>query len=207
MPRQANVIRPVLDASQLGRHPAGRRQWQATSRSRIKSTRKVRIETAALSAFGRMRRRPRLGAGPRSIGARISFVHYGLRPPNCGPSRKALCPSGMATDRRTTAHLNLMNPRASIPVPAPSLARAPARRFRLLALGPQEAWPATDGGKEGIHGALQALACRADVIYACPGQPADDAAEAHYGGLAWTTVRWLHPQRDSRPLSWRPACS
>lgn len=38
----------------------------------------------------------------------------------------------------------------------------------LLTLGPQFVWPPTDGGKEGIHGALVSLNRLFDVIYACP---------------------------------------
>lgn len=45
---------------------------------------------------------------------------------------------------------------------------AVADRLRVLSLGPQPVWPATDGGKEGIHGALQALARQVDLVYACP---------------------------------------
>jgi glycosyltransferase involved in cell wall biosynthesis len=54
---------------------------------------------------------------------------------------------------------------------------------RLLCLAPQEPWPATDGGKEGIHGAVQALSARARILLACPGEPADDATDAHFRGL------------------------
>jgi glycosyltransferase involved in cell wall biosynthesis len=69
-----------------------------------------------------------------------------------------------------------------------------SRRIKLLALGPQEPWPATDGGKEGIHGALQALAQRADVTFACPGQPADASMAAHYRDIGV----------DYRPVGFTP---
>lgn len=61
--------------------------------------------------------------------------------------------------------------------------RAMAPRLRLLCLAPQEPWPATDGGKEGIHGAAQALAEKAGVLLACPGAPASEAAAAHFASL------------------------
>ena len=41
-------------------------------------------------------------------------------------------------------------------------------RLTILAFGPQNVFPATDGGKEGIFGALQALVNRCNVIYAFP---------------------------------------
>lgn len=41
-------------------------------------------------------------------------------------------------------------------------------RPKVLALGPQNVFPPTDGGKEGIYGALAALACFCDVTYAYP---------------------------------------
>lgn len=40
--------------------------------------------------------------------------------------------------------------------------------MRILALGPQDVYPPSDGGKEGIFGALSALASRANVVYAYP---------------------------------------
>lgn len=42
------------------------------------------------------------------------------------------------------------------------------KHLQLLALGPQDVFPPVDGGKEGIFGALAALACHADVTYAYP---------------------------------------
>lgn len=67
-------------------------------------------------------------------------------------------------------------------------------RHRLLCLAPQEPWPATDGGKEGIHGAVQALAARADLLLACPGRPADAATAAHFQSLGV----------DYRPVAYEP---
>lgn len=43
--------------------------------------------------------------------------------------------------------------------------------IKLLCLGPKEIIPPDDGGKEGIHGALAALAKKADVTYAYPAGP------------------------------------
>lgn len=68
-----------------------------------------------------------------------------------------------------------------------------ARRWQLLCLAPQEPWPATDGGKEGIHGAIEALARRADLLLACPGQPASRAAVEHFGEIG---VRYRPVQGD-----------
>ncbi|MBZ8140430.1 hypothetical protein CLD22_11030 [Rubrivivax gelatinosus] len=45
---------------------------------------------------------------------------------------------------------------------------ASPKRLRILALGPQDVFPPVDGGKEGIYGALTALARLADVSYAYP---------------------------------------
>jgi len=60
----------------------------------------------------------------------------------------------------------------------PSLA-AP-HRLRLLTIGPQDVCPPTDGGKEGIHGALAALARRAQVDYAYPSpSPRPDEASGY----------------------------
>lgn len=50
------------------------------------------------------------------------------------------------------------------------------RQLRILALGPQDVYPPVDGGKEGIYGALSALARRADVTYAFPATPATSRA-------------------------------
>jgi len=51
---------------------------------------------------------------------------------------------------------------------ADSISLASPTRLRLLALGPQDVFPPVDGGKEGIYGALTALARLADVSYAYP---------------------------------------
>lgn len=45
---------------------------------------------------------------------------------------------------------------------------APTVKPKVLALGPQDVYPPVDGGKEGIYGALAALARHADVTYAYP---------------------------------------
>lgn len=54
--------------------------------------------------------------------------------------------------------------------------------LRLLCFGPKEVVPPDDGGKEGIHGALAALAKKADVTYAYPAGPAA-AASAGYSAI------------------------
>lgn len=43
-----------------------------------------------------------------------------------------------------------------------------AKKLNLLVLGPQDVCPPVDGGKEGIYGALAALAAHAEVTYAYP---------------------------------------
>ena len=53
-------------------------------------------------------------------------------------------------------------------------------RLQLLALGPQPVWPPTDGGREGIHGALLALVRRASVVYACPCQDPSAASLVYF---------------------------
>lgn len=75
----------------------------------------------------------------------------------------------------------------------PSSPAVMARRWQLLCLAPQEPWPATDGGKEGIHGAVEALARRADLLLACPGQPASPSAVEHFGAMG---VRYRPVQAD-----------
>jgi glycosyltransferase involved in cell wall biosynthesis len=47
---------------------------------------------------------------------------------------------------------------------------ANAHKPKLLALGPQNVFPPTDGGKEGIFGALRALSAHFDVSYAFPAE-------------------------------------
>lgn len=51
---------------------------------------------------------------------------------------------------------------------ADTVSIASPKRLRLLMLGPQDVFPPVDGGKEGIYGALAALARHADVTYAYP---------------------------------------
>lgn len=50
---------------------------------------------------------------------------------------------------------------------------------KVLAIGPQDVYPPVDGGKEGIYGALGALALHADVTYAYP-----SAMESQIAGYA-----------------------
>jgi glycosyltransferase involved in cell wall biosynthesis len=52
--------------------------------------------------------------------------------------------------------------------------------LRILAIGPQNVCPPTDGGKEGIHGALAALAELADVSYAYPCSKCDRSSVDAY---------------------------
>lgn len=66
--------------------------------------------------------------------------------------------------------------------------------LRLLTLGPQPVWPATDGGREGIYGALIALAQQADVIYACPCPDPEPCSISHFEDQ----------DIDYRPVDYRP---
>lgn len=51
--------------------------------------------------------------------------------------------------------------------------------IQILTLGPQEIWPPNDGGKEGIFGAITALAKKCTVTYACPcSEPSQETYEA-----------------------------
>ena len=71
------------------------------------------------------------------------------------------------------------------------------RRLRVLAIGPQPVWPPIDGGKEGIHGALQALARHVELVYACPcPNPRADSYE-HFRSLGI----------DYRPVPFQPTDS
>jgi len=45
--------------------------------------------------------------------------------------------------------------------------------IKILALGPQAIWPPTDGGKEGIFGAITALSRNCRVTYVCPCEAPD----------------------------------
>jgi hypothetical protein len=62
-------------------------------------------------------------------------------------------------------------------------------RLKILALGPQEAWPPTDGGREGIYGALHSLAAGADILYACPATSRNDSAVDRFRSI----VIGFHP--------------
>ena len=68
------------------------------------------------------------------------------------------------------------------------------RPLRVLALGPQDALPPVDGGKEGIFGLLSALASRCELSYAYP------SALPH-------TSRRGYEQAGIRPLpvAWAPS--
>lgn len=71
-------------------------------------------------------------------------------------------------------------------------------RPKVLALGPQNVYPPVDGGKEGIYGALGALARLADVTYAYPSigkSPVDG-----YKKIGVTAAPF-HYKPEDRPLS------
>ena len=51
---------------------------------------------------------------------------------------------------------------------------------KILVLGPQEIMPPTDGGREGIHGAIKALAKITEVIYAYPTLSFDNSISSKY---------------------------
>ena len=67
-------------------------------------------------------------------------------------------------------------------------------KLRLLCLATREPWPPTDGGKESVHGAVQALARTTSVRLACPGKPASAEARAHYESI----------EVDYRPVDFVP---
>jgi len=56
-------------------------------------------------------------------------------------------------------------------------------RLRLLCLSHRQVIPPDDGGKESIHGALAALASRADVTYAYPAAGEPPGASAGYSAI------------------------
>ncbi len=68
------------------------------------------------------------------------------------------------------------------------------RRLKVLALGPQEAWPPTDGGREGIYGALVSLAAGVELLYACPATGPKDSAVEHFRSIGI----------DFHPISFTP---
>jgi len=70
-------------------------------------------------------------------------------------------------------------------------------RMSLLALGPQEVCPPTDGGKEGIHGALRAIARIADVVYAYPASPTSATSTAAYAAIGVTHVPVGYQPRET----------
>lgn len=67
----------------------------------------------------------------------------------------------------------------------------PRSTMKILALGPQNVYPPVDGGKEGIFGAIRALARLCDLTFAFPGGPggADTSGYAEAGVRA-LAVRW-----------------
>jgi len=65
-------------------------------------------------------------------------------------------------------------------------------RLSILTFGPQPVFPATDGGKEGIFGALQALAKHCDVIYAFPSGVAGVDTDGYaLAGIEALPVNWI----------------
>lgn len=72
-------------------------------------------------------------------------------------------------------------------------ARVPGQgRLRLLALGPQDVFPPVDGGKEGIFGALQALARLCDVTYVYPGAAPSKPLDGYLGaGVRAVPLPWM----------------
>lgn len=71
-------------------------------------------------------------------------------------------------------------------------------RPKVLALGPQNVYPPVDGGKEGIYGALGALALHADVTYAYPTNgenPVDGYAKIGVTGMPFPYLP------EDRPVS------
>lgn len=64
----------------------------------------------------------------------------------------------------------------------------------LLGIGPQPVWPANDGGKEGIYGALRSLSDHFNVTYVCPAEELTDDAVEHFASLGI----------DYRPINFHP---
>ena len=74
---------------------------------------------------------------------------------------------------------------------------------RLLCLAPQEPWPVSDGGKEGIHGAVQALAAHWDILLLCPAGACHKDAVQHFArlGVVYRTVDFKPVESFSVVLS------
>lgn len=72
--------------------------------------------------------------------------------------------------------------------------------IKLLCLGPYEIMPPDDGGKEGIHGALAALAKRCEVTYAYPVGAAALCARAAYSAINVHAVPVRFLPRESAAL-------
>lgn len=69
--------------------------------------------------------------------------------------------------------------------------------LRLLAIGPQDVCPPTDGGKEGIHGALAALARRAEISYAYPCAEGGAPSAAAYQALGVRPLALTRTPRET----------
>jgi glycosyltransferase involved in cell wall biosynthesis len=72
--------------------------------------------------------------------------------------------------------------------------------MKLLCLGPMNVVPPDDGGKEGIFGALAAIAKRAEVTYAYPGGQGIPSAPAAYGAAGIRAVPVAFAPRESPGL-------
>lgn len=73
-------------------------------------------------------------------------------------------------------------------------------RLSILTFGPQQVFPATDGGKESIFGALQALAKRCNVTYAFPSGVAGATTDGYArAGIHALPVSW-DPQENLRRI-------
>lgn len=72
--------------------------------------------------------------------------------------------------------------------------------IRMLGIGPKEIIPPDEGGKEGIHGALAALARRAELTYAYPASPDSPAAVSGYSAIGVRPVPVQFTPRESPAL-------
>ncbi|MEQ1592330.1 MAG: glycosyltransferase [Thiobacillaceae bacterium] len=70
-------------------------------------------------------------------------------------------------------------------------------KYRVLALGPQEVFPPTDGGKESIYGALATLAKHIAVTYAYPANENSSANEANYSAIGVRQIAVSYSPRES----------
>lgn len=75
-------------------------------------------------------------------------------------------------------------------------------RLSILTFGPQPVFPATDGGKEGIFGALQALAKQCNVTYAFPSGFVEVNTDGYaIADIEALPVNWV-PQENLRQILW-----